>query len=456
VAQIAIACGAASLAPLACSSAEGGTLQLVTGEETDTFSQAPVPASLVVDSIDSSGSTTQVATASLPANAVDLGSFDPTAAGIIQVSGFTAAADAGATLGNRILAGQSIVVLFGDLSGATLPVFIQRTGEMARLPDPPSDARPSPVTGVIEGRYVVVTGGTDPALAPTTMIYDLGSLSPVSPAVTLPITPTSMAIVGFIGWLINEAGVYQYDFAGGTATSITLPSGGSVSDISGGSTVSAPDGSQYIVGATRATGPPTQAVLAIDSNNNPSWLTLADPRVGAAATWVPSVGLVVTGGSATAHGAEVIAVASTTGASTGSPYAYPPDPSVGAGATALDGTHVLVAGGTLNGVTGAGVRVIDLSCTSGCSPSPWQPLGAPIGGAQAFAINTSSAVVAGSEPPWSATPGLTHVYEVTSSASTEVPTKVAHTQAATIASPIGVVGSVLLFGGAPAIESLGL
>jgi hypothetical protein len=83
-------------------------------------------------------------------------------------------------------------------------------------------------------------------------------------------------------------------------------------------------------------------------------------------------------------------------------------------------------------------------------------LGATITGAQAFAIDATSAVVVGSEPPTSATPGLTHVYEVTSSATTEVPTKVPHTNAAAVASPVGVVGSVLLVSGAPEIESLGL
>jgi hypothetical protein len=140
----------------------------------------------------------------------------------------------------------------------------------------------------------------------------------------------------------------------------------------------------------------------------------------------------------------------------GSPYAYAPDPSIGAGAAALDGSHVLVAGGILPDGTSAGVRLIDLSCNAGCAPLAWAPLGATITGAQVFAINSTSAVVAGSEPSSSTTPGLTHVYQVTSSSSTEVPTKVVHTQAAAIASPIGVVGSVLLFGGAPAIESLGL
>jgi len=446
----------------------------VTGLETDTFTQAPVPTKLEVTSIDSSGNQTELATAPLPASTMDLGSLDPNSAGIIQVTGFDDA-------GTRILAGQSLPVLFGWIDGVTLPVFIQRTGEFARLPDPPSDSRPSPVAGVLNGRYIVVTGGADPALASTTMIYDLMELEPVSPAVTLPLTPTSMAFVApvaddsdggstdSIGWLINAAGVYQYDFSTGTPTSVILPTGYLPADIAGGATVSAPDGSQYIVGATRTTGAPTAAVLAIDSRGNPSWLTLAQTRLGAAATWVASVGLVVTGGNQTgdptAHGAEVITVAS---ASTGAPYPYPPDPSVGSGAVALDGSHVLIAGGVLPDGSSAGVRKIDLSCMTQCAPVAWQPLGASITGAQAFAGgvgsasdagsagSATSAVVVGSEPPTSTTPGLTHVYQVTSSATTEIPTKVAHTNAGALSSPIGVVGSVLLVGGAPAIESLGL
>jgi hypothetical protein len=448
------ALSAASLA-VSCSSSESGTLQLVTGQETDTFTQAPVPVSLEVDSIDSSGTATQLATASLPTSQIDLGSFDPTAAGIVQVTAFD-------PLHPRILAGQSVVVLFGDIAGIALPVFIQRVGEFARLPEPPSDSRPSPVVGVISGRYVVVTGGSDPTLATTTTIYDLANMTPISPSVTLPATPTSMAFDtnssgDSIGWLINGAGVSQYDFSNGSSASVILPTGPSYLDVAGGATVSAPDGSQYIVGATRTTGAPTSAVLALDSSGNPSWLTLSEPRLGAAAAWVPSVGLVVIGGNGMAtgvdaHGVEVITVAT---ASTGAALDYPPDPSMGSGAAALGGSQVLVGGGTLPNGSSAGVRVIDLSCIAQCAPTAWPSLDIPIGSAQAFAIDATSAVVVGSELPAGAAPGLTHVYKVTSAVATEVPTKVPHHFAAAVASPIGVVGSVLLLGGAPAIESLG-
>jgi hypothetical protein len=435
---------------VACSSSASGTIKLVTGQETDTFTRAPVPAKLAIDSIDSSGNETSVGSATLPAATIDLGSFDPSSAGILRVLGYDAS---GMT---KILCGQTVVVLFGGIEGATLPLFVQRTGEMARLPNPPPDARPAPVTGVIAGRYVVATGGTDPTLAATTMVYDLASLSPVSPAVTLPETPTSMAFVGLVGWLVNDAGVYQYNFSNGGSTAVTLPTGPSFMDISGGATVSAPDGSQYIVGATRTTGDPTKAVLAIDASGNPSWLSLSAARLGAAAAWLPSVGLVVTGGSSTAAGAETIAVASTTGASTGSPFAYPPDPSIGAGAAVLDGARILVAGGILPDGSSAGARVIDVSCTAQCVAQVWHSPAASLVRAQVFAVDSTSAVVVGSEPATSASPGLTHVYQVTSAATTEVPTKVAHTLASALASPIGIVGSVLLVGGAPALESLGL
>ncbi len=68
----------AVLAPLlaACSSTPNGTLQLVTGEETDTFTRAPVPTRLRVDGVDSSGTATTLASVSLPASSIDLGTHD--------------------------------------------------------------------------------------------------------------------------------------------------------------------------------------------------------------------------------------------------------------------------------------------------------------------------------------------------------------------------------------------
>jgi hypothetical protein len=271
-----------------------------------------------------------------------------------------------------------------------------------------------------------------------------------------------MAILGLIAWLVDDTGVSQYAFSSSTTTSVTLPGGGpTFADISGGATITAPDGSQYIVGATRSTGAATSAVLAIDSSNNPSWIKLMVPRLGAAAAWVPNLGLVVAGGNSAMPGAEVVPVTAPAGTQVLDGYA--PDPSVGSGATALDSSHVLLAGGLLPDGSSAGVRVIDLSCTSQCAPTAWPALGLAVTAAQAFAVDATSAVVVGSEPPAGTTPGLTHVYRVNGPTATvnpgavvEVATKVAHTHAGAIASPIGVSGSVLLFGGAPEIESLAL
>jgi hypothetical protein len=66
-----------------------------------------------------------------------------------------------------------------------------------------------------------------------------------------------------------------------------------------------------------------------------------------------------------------------------------------------------------------------------------------------FAANPKTAVVVGSE--WISLE--THVFVVTSSAVTEVPTKVPHFGARAVASPLGTPGSFLLYGGANDIES---
>jgi hypothetical protein len=141
-----------------CSSQTTGTLQIITGEETDTFTRDPVPVSLEVDSIDSSGNTTKLATASLPATTIDLGTIDQTTVATLALTG-TDAANA------RVVYGQSVVWEFGGLDGLTAPLFVQRTGDLARLPNPLSDSRSPPLLAVFEGRYLLVAAGADdPAL----------------------------------------------------------------------------------------------------------------------------------------------------------------------------------------------------------------------------------------------------------------------------------------------------
>jgi hypothetical protein len=129
---------------------------------------------------------------------------------------------------------------------------------------------------------------------------------------------------------------------------------------------------------------------------------------------------------------------------------------MGAGVAALDGQHVLLAGGVLPDGSSAGTRLVDLACSAQCAPVAWPSLPVTLAPASVFAIDGAHAIVVGSEPSTGASPGLTHAFRLDAGTVVEIATRVAHTNAAAIASPIGVTGSVLLFGGAPEIESLGL
>lgn len=421
---------------LACSSSESGTLQLVTGGETDTFSRPPVPARLEVDSVDSAGAKQTLATASLPASSVDLGSLDQSAVGTLQVTGSD-------TNGSRLVYGQSVPIQFGALNGVTVPVFVQRTGELARMPHPLSDGRAAPVLALLSGRYLFVGAGADPSLFLTAQLYDFAFFVPLSAPRSLPRVPKSVVIVGTVAWLIDDAGATSFDFSQGAQADVTEPAGGSFGDVAGGATVVASDGSQYVVGATRTAGSPTKSVLTIDPRGNASWATLSDTRLGAAATWVDGRGLVVAGGSDHAAGIEIMS----SGTMTGVALSYPPDPSTGLGAATLDGQHVLLAGGATPMGEDATVRAIDLACNMQCAPASWAALPNPLPliPAQVFASGPANALLVGDDPS-----GTTRVYRLTATATASVASKVTHMGARAIVSPLG---SVVLVGGASEIES---
>ena len=145
-AAVAALCAAAG----ACSSNGSGTLELTTGGETDTFTQAPVPVTLQVDFIDSAGNTQTLANKMLPQTSIDLGSLDESEDGILTVS----ALDANRTV---VVSGRTVPIDLSTLDGQTASIFVQRTGELARLPEP-LPAVSNPVVGVLADRYVVLAG----------------------------------------------------------------------------------------------------------------------------------------------------------------------------------------------------------------------------------------------------------------------------------------------------------
>ena len=422
----------------ACSSKASGTLVLVTGAETDTFSRDPAPTQLTVESVDSNANATTIAQVALAggAAAVDLGSVSTSTVARVRVTARDASGVA------RVF-GTSLPVDFSALDGGSLNIFVQRTGELARMPAPLADARTAPILTPTAGRFLFVAGGTEAASASTSVLYDLATYSSLSAPPTLPRAPKSVAINGTVALLIDDQGATSFNLSDSSTTMIAAPAGGTYAEVSGGATVFAPDGSAYVVGATRVAGAPTARVLLVDPTGTLSYLTLAVPRLAAAATWVVGRGLVVVGGSADGAGAEILGP----GATNGVALPYPSDASAGAGAATLDATHVLLAGGVSMSGADAAIRVLDLACSSSCAAAPGSAsLAAPLTHAQAFDLDASSALVVGDD----AASGATRAFRVSQTSAVEVVLKVPRKGGRGVVLP---TGAIAIAGGAAEIES---
>ncbi len=447
---------------VACSSKDSATIQLETGGETDTFTQSPVPTTLLVQSFDTSNppNATTLASQPFPVTSVDLGNQSESTSATLVVSGLDANMQ-------PLIYGASLLLDFGGLVDETVPIFVQRVGESARLPGT-LDARTAPLLSQVQSEFVFVAGANEQAFATTSQLYDFGQLLPFTAPPPMPVIPLSMAVVGTVAMLFDGTGATYFDLSQNASAQVPALAGHSFAEVAGGQTIVASDGTTYVVGGTRTIGSPTATVLRINPNDasnanyppgNLSWLSLSAPRFGASATFVANYGIVVAGGSATAAGVEVLPVLSATSPITGSALPYPPDPTVGAGAATTDNAStVVLAGGLLPTGADPGVRVLALSCTT-CTATTSLTLPTPIGTANTFDIDPCHLLVVGNE----LASGLTHVFLVTDPEQTsacpavgsvsEIATKVPHENANAIVSP---VGSVVILGGNAQMESVQL
>lgn len=423
----------------ACSSTAEGSLSITTGGETDALTRAPAPTQLVVAGIDPQKASHELARTHLPASSLDLGNQDETTIYRLRVAALD---DASTTL----LRGLTLPVQLGALEGTTLPVFLQRLGETARMPSPLSDAREAPLATLVIGRFVTLAGGADATRAGASQIYDLATLSPYTNPPALPRVPKTLASLGSRLLLIDDAGATWFELSDGTTTAVDAPGGGTWAEVSGGSAYGTDDGGSFVVGATRAptgaTGP-TARVLRIAPDGTLSFAGLSEPRLGAAATFVSGRGLVVAGGSATGAGVEVLAV----GATAGSPLPFPADPTTGAAAAGTDATHVLLAGGVGHE---SDTRLLDLGCSAACGSAPGPALPAPLVRADAVALGgfeggNADVLVVGDDAA-----GASHLARVGATA-VDVPLKAARRGARLLRA--ASTESVIVVGGASVLES---
>jgi hypothetical protein len=413
------------------------TLEIVVGHEADTMSRAPAVARVDV-SVRSVVSDFTTSASAPPGGAFDLGEVPSDELFVVEATGFDAANLA--VVRGRSLAGVSF------LSAAeVMPLFVQRIGEWARPPNGIERAHVDAPAAPFAERYVMSSGGTEAAGASgdagvdEVEFYDLYTYS-AAVSQPLPRVPESLVTRGSAALLLGDGGATWIDFASGNSDNPAVPLGlSSYGDVTRGKVIEADEGGSFVVGATREE-PATAAVVRIAADGGMTALSLGAARAGAAAAWVPEIGLVVVGGSDEAAGVEVLAP----GASTFVTRDFPPDATRGAGAAAAGGTLLLVGGEVAQGseVVSAPTRIVDATCASSCAATVLDSAAPPatLSEASAWATASGRVVVVAEDAALEQT--RTFLVDPSSATLTELELREARVGATAIPAPNGTLAIV--------------
>lgn len=379
------------------------TLQIVTGQETDTFTQSPAVTKVRIEARTTGGDV--FAAETTPGGSFDLGDVPQDEPLAIDVTGTSE--DGLAVVRGRTLS----AVLPAAFASDDIPVFVQRVGAWARPPGALDRAHVNAPACVLGERFVATTGGSSAADnngAADVTFGDHYDLLAWNTAVSGALPVAAGSLVGrYDGMLmVGDAGA-NFVTASAAPTTVPVPSGlASFADVSGGMVVESPAGTSYIVGATRPERP-TQGVLGFGADGLVTALTLVQERTGAASAWAEGVGLVVVAGSATAPGFELVPDGQTAFVARD----LPPDPTVGAAAVSLGKGRMLLIGGVTSTNTSAPTRTWDPSCSSGCTMIDviGADLPIPLINSRGFALGGGRVLVVGHE---TSAKQLVRVFEV--------------------------------------------
>jgi hypothetical protein len=429
---------------MACGS-ESATISVTTGGESDTFTRDPAVTTLEIDAVDRAGGVTPLANSSYPAQSIDLGNPSQSLVASLQLTGKDGA-------GSTVVWGAAPFATLGVFNGTSVPLFVQRKRELARMPGAIADARTAPLLAVTaRGVYFAggsISGATTP---PSTGAYDLLSLNGFPTTYGANRTAKSFAVIQLatetqdgdlaLGLLIDDAGADLFGLAtqelySTDAFTKSFPTGTSWSDLAGGTTIVSPDdGSVYIVGPSK-TDKPSRLTLTFPTSGDGSTIS-STLRQGAAVAWAPKRGVFVYGGSATEVGADLIidktSVAQAQIAS---------DPTQGLAAVALDENTMLLAGSK------DFPHTIDLSCSKNCAPTPWGQNQLPVAltSPSLFALGNGAFLIVGDDPS-----GATTAFRLTTTAIEPKPLKIPRSGARAIQTQTGSI--IVLGGGSSTPES---
>lgn len=408
-------------------------LDILTGHESDTFSQAPVVSRVDVRARTLEGDV-DLKTSAAPGQSFELGDVPGD-----RFFGFDATGvDAAET---PVVRGRSVNgILLSALAGDSLPVFVQRVNQWARPPGQLVRAHLGAPAASMAERYTVLTGGSQAfssdgeADVAASEFYDFlsfgGASGPAMPRVAKSLLGRSAALL-----LIDDAGATWVDFDVGGYGDVLPPSGlNSFAEIAGARALETGEGRAYFIAGTKG-GAASDAVLVVEATGSLSALHLSAPRSGAAALWIDKLGLVVVGGSADAAGVEILRP----GSSVFEPLPFPPDETAFAAAAFAGSARAVVSGGILLGAP-APTRTLDLGCTGNCEAHVFEMANVPaeLVDTSAYALDENRSVLVGSE---SGGERLTRVFliDVLAPSAVELMLREPRRGAAAIPTPLGTL-----------------
>ena len=419
----------------ACSSTylTDGVVKITTGQESDAWTVDPVVKNVLLEMVQSSGRTT-LAEVAAPVTEISIGTDGPSGTiATFDATGFDADA-------NVAMQGSTVPLDVYGFEDAIIGLFMGRVGGLSRAPGDLIFPRRHPQLAILAYGYLLISGGDDAQA--NLDVYDMVLWEAAKQQAPLPKVPGSWATTGSALspaqaklLLIDQAGATWLDLPTRETSGVNAPAGLDFADVVGGETIIGPGDIQYIVGATRATGPATDAVLRVDPDATLHLMKLRTPRLGAAAAMVNGQ-LLVVGGADSGAGAEV----STASGSSFTPLPFPSDPTLGAALVAPDTSTAVLAGGRDPATDElVGFRTMDLDCTEECAPVAIKNAAFPFDHARLFSLSADQLLAVGEDP----TTGETHVFTFDTGighAQSEFALRVPRTGASAFMLPNGQVG----------------
>ncbi|HEY0463688.1 MAG TPA: hypothetical protein VGC79_05740, partial [Polyangiaceae bacterium] len=310
-----------------------GEIAISTGQELDAWTVDPAAKNLVIEMVEATKRTT-LANVATPVTSVSLGTEGPDHTfATFEATAFDPAA-------NVVMRGTTVQLEIFGFEDAQLGLFVGRVGGLSRAPGDLQFPRRHPMMVALQHGYPLISGGDQPSA--DLDAYDMPQWGVAPKQKPLPRVPEAWAVNARKLLLIDHTGAIWLDMftTPRTQSDVDAPARFDVAQIIGGETISAADDTQYIVGATRLSGEPTDQVLRVDPDATLHLMTLGTPRLGAAAALVNGQ-LLVVGGSETGEGAEV----STADGTGFIPLPFPADARQGAAVVAQDATTAVLVGG---------------------------------------------------------------------------------------------------------------